>query len=193
MKAFLRQVAEHWYAAGDLRRMCFIFPNKRSLAFFRKYLSEIVAERSDVPVEAPALITIKDFFYRVTGKSEGGASPGVVPVLFQGSPQARVPGRVHLLGRRAAVGFRRRGQIPRRPGAVVHEPLRVQGYARLLLLPHGDAACRPGTLFRAFPEGERPGRGREEGCQGQFPAGMEHPPAAVQDVQGGARCAPPGL
>ena len=70
MKAFLRQVAEHWYAAGEIGRMCFIFPNKRSLAFFRKYLSEIVAERSDVPVEAPALITIKDFFFRVTGMSE---------------------------------------------------------------------------------------------------------------------------
>ena len=70
MKAFLRQVAEHWYAAGDIGGMCFIFPNKRSLAFFRKYLSEIVAERSDVPVEAPALITIKDFFYRVTGMTE---------------------------------------------------------------------------------------------------------------------------
>ena len=70
MKAFLRQVAEHWYAAGDIGKMCFIFPNKRSLAFFRKYLSEIVAERSDVPVEAPALITIKDFFYHVTGMSE---------------------------------------------------------------------------------------------------------------------------
>ena len=70
MKAFLEQVAEHWYAAGDIRRMCFIFPNKRSLAFFRKYLSEIVAKRSDVPVEAPALIAVKDFFYRVTGASE---------------------------------------------------------------------------------------------------------------------------
>ena len=70
MKAFLEQVAEHWYAAGDIRKMCFIFPNKRSLAFFRKYLSEIVAKRSDVPVEAPALTTIKDFFYSVTGASE---------------------------------------------------------------------------------------------------------------------------
>ena len=70
MKAFLRQVAEHWYAAGDIGKVCFILPNKRSLAFFRKYLSEIVAERSDVPVEAPALITVKDFFYRVTGMSE---------------------------------------------------------------------------------------------------------------------------
>ena len=70
MKAFLEQVAEHWYAAGDIRKMCFIFPNKRSLAFFRKYLSEIVAKRSDVPVEAPALVTVKDFFYQVTGASE---------------------------------------------------------------------------------------------------------------------------
>ena len=72
MKAFLRQVAEHWYAAGDIRRMCFIFPNRRSLAFFRKYLSETVAERSGIPVEAPAMFTVNDFFYRVTGSTAAG-------------------------------------------------------------------------------------------------------------------------
>ena len=72
MKAFLRQVAEYWYAAGDIRRMCFIFPNRRSLAFFRKYLSETVAERSGVPVEAPELYTVNDFFYRVTGATAAG-------------------------------------------------------------------------------------------------------------------------
>ena len=130
---------------------------------------------------------------RNVGGFKGDASPGVVPMLWQGPPQARVPGRVHLLGRCAAVGFQRRGQVPHRPGAVVHQSLRVQGHARLLLLPHGDAARRLGALPRAFPEGEHPSRGREEGCQGQFPAGMEHPPAVVQDFQGGARCAPPGL
>ena len=70
MKAFLKQVAEHWYASGDLKKMCFIFPNKRSLAFFRKYLSETVAERSGAPVEAPALISVKDLFYWVTGAAE---------------------------------------------------------------------------------------------------------------------------
>ena len=72
MKAFLRQVAESWYAAGDIRRMCFIFPNRRSLAFFRKYLSETVAERSAVPVEAPELFTVNDFFYKVTGATAAG-------------------------------------------------------------------------------------------------------------------------
>ena len=72
MKAFLKQVAEHWYAAGDIRKICFIFPNRRSLAFFRKYLSETVAEKSRVPVESPELFTVNDFFYRVTGAAAAG-------------------------------------------------------------------------------------------------------------------------
>ncbi len=72
MKAFLEQVAEHWYNEGDIKKKCFIFPNRRSLAFFRKYLAEIIAKCSDVPVEAPALYTVNDFFYRVAGVSVSG-------------------------------------------------------------------------------------------------------------------------
>ena len=72
MKAFLRQVAEHWYSAGDIRKMCFIFPNKRSLAFFRKYLAEKVASEGIRPAEAPAMTTVKDFFIEATGASVAG-------------------------------------------------------------------------------------------------------------------------
>lgn len=72
MKAFLRQVAEHWFAEGDIDRVCFIFPNRRSLAFFRRYLAETVAARSAVPVEAPELYTVNDFFYRTSGAAAAG-------------------------------------------------------------------------------------------------------------------------
>lgn len=72
MKQFLSQVAEHFFAEGDISRKCFIFPNRRSLAFFKKYLSQTIAGGSDVPVVAPAMLTMNDFFYRVAGGSPTG-------------------------------------------------------------------------------------------------------------------------
>ena len=72
MKAFLRQVAEYWYSAGDIRKTCFVFPNRRSLAFFRKYLAETVAKDGTRPLEAPAMYTVNDFFYHAGGASVTG-------------------------------------------------------------------------------------------------------------------------
>ena len=72
MKTFLRQVAEHWYSEGSIRKMCFIFPNRRSLAFFRKYLAETVAKDGIRPLEAPAMYTVNDFFYHASGASVTG-------------------------------------------------------------------------------------------------------------------------
>ena len=72
MKAFLREVAEHYYAQGTqkLEQMCFIFPNRRSLVFWRKYLSEIVAaDPGGRPFTAPGLYTINDFFYALAGST----------------------------------------------------------------------------------------------------------------------------
>ena len=71
MKAFLRQVAEHWYSEGNIRRTCFILPNRRSLGFFRKYLAEAAAG-GDRPVEAPPMFTVNDFYYHVAGASPAG-------------------------------------------------------------------------------------------------------------------------
>ncbi|MGM9742414.1 MAG: PD-(D/E)XK nuclease family protein [Candidatus Cryptobacteroides sp.] len=74
MKPFLRQVAEYYYGSGtDLSRTCFIFPNRRSMVFFRKHLADTV--RDDVravPVTAPEMLTMNDFFYRVSGMSPAG-------------------------------------------------------------------------------------------------------------------------
>ena len=69
MKPFLKQVADHFYASGDISRCCFIFPNRRSLVFFRKYLSDAVASSGDngVPLLAPRMYAMGDFFAAAGG------------------------------------------------------------------------------------------------------------------------------
>ena len=66
-KQFLKQVAEHYYNRGEVERCCFIFPNRRSMAFYSKYLSEAV-KGADKPIIAPAMFTVNDFFYKISGK-----------------------------------------------------------------------------------------------------------------------------
>ena len=63
MTPFLKQVADHYYNKGDIGRRCFIFPNRRSMVFFRKHLADAV---KDVPLLAPQMLTINDFFGRVS-------------------------------------------------------------------------------------------------------------------------------
>ena len=59
MTPFLQQVAAHYFAAGNIQRSCFVFPNRRSMVFFRKYLGEAV--RGGMPLPVPPLYTIRDF------------------------------------------------------------------------------------------------------------------------------------
>ena len=66
MTQFLQQVAIHYHSLGGMEKLCFIFPNRRSMAFFTKYLSEAV-RGSDAPVIAPQMFTVNDFFYKVSG------------------------------------------------------------------------------------------------------------------------------
>ena len=66
MTPFLEQVARHYDAAGGVEDLCFILPNRRAVAFFRKYLGEGVA-RAGRPLRVPALYTMNDFFYRLAG------------------------------------------------------------------------------------------------------------------------------
>ena len=67
MKPFLKQVAGH-YLATDIQDTCFIFPNRRSAVFFRKYLGDLVREGGESrPMLAPMSLTINDFFYRAYG------------------------------------------------------------------------------------------------------------------------------
>ena len=67
MKPFLKQVAEHYVSAPDISKRCFIFPNRRSLAFFTKYLADAHAGAA-APVLLPKMLTMNDFFFRASGK-----------------------------------------------------------------------------------------------------------------------------
>ena len=67
MTPFLKQVARHYFQKGDIQKRCFIFPNRRSMIFFRKYLCEEVAAARNTPVVAPQMLSINDFFSRLSG------------------------------------------------------------------------------------------------------------------------------
>ena len=67
MIPFLKQVAGH-YLATDIEGTCFVFPNRRSAVFFRKYLGDLLREGgAERPMHAPMSLTINDFFYKVYG------------------------------------------------------------------------------------------------------------------------------
>ena len=65
MNSFLKQVADHYYSMGDISRRCFVFPNRRSMVFFCKYLCDAV--KGNTPIIAPQMLTINDLFYKVAG------------------------------------------------------------------------------------------------------------------------------
>ena len=68
MEAFLRQVARHYFRGQDIQDTCFVFPNRRSMVFFRKYLADMVREYGDgAPVPVPPMYTINDFFCNLYG------------------------------------------------------------------------------------------------------------------------------
>lgn len=74
MNPFLRQVAEHYYVSGTVEDKCFIFPNRRSLMFFTKYLRDAVSDSSLLPyggekkpLRMPLMMPISDFFFRAHG------------------------------------------------------------------------------------------------------------------------------
>ena len=66
MIPFLKQVADLYYNKGQIDNHCFVFPNRRSMVFFRKWLAEAVSG-SDRPVVLPQMLTINDFFAKVSG------------------------------------------------------------------------------------------------------------------------------
>lgn len=67
MIPFLKQVADRFYDMGDISGRCFVFPNRRSMVFFRKYLCDAVAARHGMPIVAPQMLTINDLFFKVSG------------------------------------------------------------------------------------------------------------------------------
>ncbi|MBP9997671.1 MAG: PD-(D/E)XK nuclease family protein [Bacteroidales bacterium] len=66
MTPFLKQVADHYRQHKSFADLVFIFPNRRSLSFFRKYVS---VPEADVPMLEPRMYTINDFFCTLGGRS----------------------------------------------------------------------------------------------------------------------------
>lgn len=67
MTPFLKQVALHYCKECRLEDYCFVFPNRRSLSFFKKHLKDIIAtEQSGKPQIAPEMFTMNDFFYKMS-------------------------------------------------------------------------------------------------------------------------------
>ncbi len=72
MNSFLSQIARHYYKDVLENKLCFIFPNRRSLVFFRKSLSDIMYEDFQNTASTakatfvPDMYTINDFFYSLT-------------------------------------------------------------------------------------------------------------------------------
>ena len=60
---FLEAVADRYARRTSLERTCFVFPNRRSAVFFRKYLGE----RAGRPLFVPAMRTIDELFQDISG------------------------------------------------------------------------------------------------------------------------------
>lgn len=76
MTPFLKQVAVHYFATVPIGTRCFVFPNRRSMVFFRKYLAEAAGDPAlnaaapgntgaVRPVLLPEMLTVNDFFQRL--------------------------------------------------------------------------------------------------------------------------------
>lgn len=67
MPQFLKQIAEHYYNTQNISDLCFVFPNRRSMVFFRKWLSETAKnDPQSMVFTMPELLTMNDFFYKVS-------------------------------------------------------------------------------------------------------------------------------
>ena len=91
MTPFLRQVAAHYYAGPDIEKTCFVFPNRRSLVFFKKYLGDLVRESGGEPLLLPPLYTVSDFFAQLSGVAVSDRLPLLLElygVYKQLNPQA---------------------------------------------------------------------------------------------------------
>ncbi len=72
---FLKEVADHIYSHHADDDVVLVFPNRRSVFFFRKYLGEII----DRPLLMPESYTINELFSRITGY----IVPETLPLLFR--------------------------------------------------------------------------------------------------------------
>ncbi|MBQ7576144.1 MAG: PD-(D/E)XK nuclease family protein [Bacteroidales bacterium] len=75
MNEFLRQVARCYYdeLGKEVGECCFVFPNRRSALFFRKYLGQCAGK----PLIAPHLMSINDLFSKLSGLGTVGKIPAL--------------------------------------------------------------------------------------------------------------------
>ncbi len=76
---FLEAVAERYAGRTSLERICFVFPNRRSGTFFKRYLG-IAAGK---PVFVPNVVTIDDLFSRIAGLSETEEKVRLLDILYR--------------------------------------------------------------------------------------------------------------
>ena len=66
MTPFLKQVTLHCFGNCDFSKTMFIFPNRRSMVFFKEHLRRTAAESSRTTM-LPRMTTVSDFYSKVSG------------------------------------------------------------------------------------------------------------------------------
>ncbi|MBR3291474.1 MAG: PD-(D/E)XK nuclease family protein, partial [Bacteroidales bacterium] len=76
---FLQAVAERFAQRGPLDRVCFVFPNRRSATFFKRYLGKAAGR----PVFVPNVLTIDELFAKIAGIQESQQKARLLYILYQ--------------------------------------------------------------------------------------------------------------
>ena len=76
---FLEAVADRYAGRTSLERTCFVFPNRRSGTFFKRYLGI----RAGKPVFVPNVLTIDELFARIARRQETREKARLLYVLYQ--------------------------------------------------------------------------------------------------------------
>ena len=76
---FLEAVAARYAGRKSLERTCFVFPNRRSGTFFKRYLGI----RAGKPVFVPNVLTIDQLFARIDGREETREKARLLNILHQ--------------------------------------------------------------------------------------------------------------
>ena len=78
MTPFLKQVAKHYFDHTTSENdFCYVFPNRRSMLFFKKYYC-LQVKAAGITMFEPQMYTINDFFYKVYA----GAPTESYPYIF---------------------------------------------------------------------------------------------------------------
>ncbi len=76
---FLEAVADRFVHHGALDRVCFVFPNRRSGTFFKRWLGI----RAGRPVFVPNVLTIDELFARIAGIDETPEKVRLLDILYR--------------------------------------------------------------------------------------------------------------